>query len=125
MIAAVNPTTVNTAVLKAVQAKLLAQPERFNMDHWCGSVCCVAGHVLEASGISTDGLDEWAANDIIQLAAMALDVSAGTAIQLFYIDHWPDVLRERYMDAMDASAYNRAAVAGADAIDWFLGELVP
>lgn len=137
----VNSLVLNRPLLKRVQANILHNPAKFDMDAYCGTPQCVAGHLLEQTGMVASG--EWTPLGLVfkaglgmadasldwkaieTLAAIVMGASLDDATRLFHTVEWPPALQARYALAVEQGNRNHAAVAGADAIDWWLRELEP
>lgn len=121
-------------LLKRAVAAILARPKTFDMRDWlqhdptvkprtkaeepyCGTVACLAGHIVLAAHGTKAHTVEWVASSAINL--LTDDGAAQTAIyeRLFYIYGWP----AKYADAYEASRSHigRARVL-AKRVDHFL-----
>lgn len=63
------------AAMDRAVARIEAQPERFAMRSWCGTACCIAGHLMEDVGV-----DAGEAGDAFDPCTWAADVFGFPAI---------------------------------------------
>ena len=132
---------MNKTLLLKVKAAILAKPERFDMDNWCGTSHCIAGHAAVIAGwlkpnaayeflrrswtpsanAKADDCDpDVVASDGSHSAepfARLLRLDEDQAERLFYSEEWPTPFAEAYKNATGPGA--RAGIA-ADRIDHFI-----
>ncbi len=114
---------MNVELLRRVQAHILEEPRRLNMDHWirtgqtgpdspaCGTTACIAGWALELDGKDPSLL--FADVD----AAKTLGITPMQGERLFFVGSWPSSFVTRYDDA---SHDNVRAVVASERIDHFI-----
>lgn len=119
-------------LLRRVKRHIIKHSRQFDMSEGaqkvrgCGTVCCIAGHVV-LSAIGDFDPDDFSAggNDspivpyprIQGMAAMKLGLSASQAERLFHKMNWPDEYRNKYSAAKTKK--EKAAVA-ARYIEFFI-----
>jgi hypothetical protein len=93
---------MNTELLLIVKKKILAHPDKFNMNEWCGTSKCIAGWAVSLSGKkmrrSNGTGEEYLPNK--KKAASLLGITLDQADRLFFICNWPDAFF--YMDGEEA-----------------------
>ena len=101
---------MNKEPLLRVREEILAHPELLDMREWCGTPCCIAGHLAKESNHP---------GYTFALATEILGLDEGEAYNLFISSFWPKPLLTRHINAENPA--ERAQVA-AEAIDWFISE---
>ena len=123
---------MNVKLLKKVKDEILKDPSSFDMSHWCGTPCYIAGHLFNLAGEQAPLTESFVA-----AGARLLGIDSWCADDLFYVHGWPIDLQKRYNDAnarflveSDGTSEWRAAQlemakAAADRIDRFIIECQP
>lgn len=106
---AVESLIAGTELLLKVKAKILAEPEEFDMGYFCGTQCCIAGHALILAGLPC--------RDVEREAARVLELRKPKAGRLFHIEQWPFKFRLGYAGAHTHPSRSEIA---ADRIDRFI-----
>ncbi len=106
---------MNVELMLKVKERVLAEPGRVDMQTWakrvgfafswqgygqyadCGTVCCVAGHALESSGLDVFHELEFSDEDIDVIASQLLDIHQTEGMMLFHF-HADDSETSPYLD---------------------------
>lgn len=119
---------MNIPLLRAIQARILAEPDAFRMDTWsCGTAHCIAGWALtlnglkianpgEVSGRQTvmGGLSPLAvAATLLELTSWASGLPSGSS-ELFFVEEWPRTFREAFETSTSRREKARIAAARID-----------
>lgn len=82
---------MNVTLAKEVKARILAEPKLVNMRNFCttiagicGTVGCIAGHAILATGITLKTIKLLELDDMESLGASLLQISKKEAQKLFY-----------------------------------------
>lgn len=100
---------MNTELLLKVKAKILAEPEHFDMGRFFGTECCIAGHALILAGLACCNVEQ-ESKRVLELRNTQVD-------RLFYIEDWPVKFRLGYVGA---DTDPRRSQIAADRIDHFI-----
>lgn len=124
---------LNVPLLREIQRIIRLEPKKVNMNNWklrghslkgtslqvppCGTVCCIAGWVVELTPRVIEGFFE----GVIETQALEILGIANPAwkeCELFYPAAWPDNLYERlYRTQLQTPAYVEVV---CEAIDRFI-----
>jgi hypothetical protein len=133
---------MNIQKLLTVKAHILFRPRQFSMAWWvipngfCRTTCCIAGRVAILEGYDPIQLryltnqrlrdipfqsppEEYIHTPVVEIAMRSLEISAGQAVELFFVSRWPKDLCERMRKENDPS--EQAGIA-AEAIDRFIAK---
>lgn len=95
--------TVNVENISRVQEAILAAPEKFNMNHWCGTAMCIGGWCNFLEGKGTVGAD----GDMIdehERAAAFLGMDFLEASDLFFpnvLVGWDEITPRQAVDHLE------------------------
>ena len=95
---------MNIELLNKVKAAILEHPDKFHMGSWCGTACCIAGHVVQIADpecmriVMERRLPGYWISD---RAAELLELSNDEASRLFFVATWPEEDQEAADDADD------------------------
>lgn len=135
---------MNIRLLRKIQARILAEPKRFDMDSWivpkdeqtrpsCGTACCIGGWAAVENGwkskqykdedgdwanlfISPNGTTSRYDSVIASAAQKLLDITDEQASRLFYTCSWP----EPYKSGADNGTPEYRAANGVARIKHFI-----
>jgi hypothetical protein len=137
-------------ILREVQKKITEEPRRLSMGDWgfalpkstaaanihlppCGTVACIAGHVVLSTPIGRTWLTECGISvnekgEVLtfdrhfpggaqEVAAWILGLTDHQSSELFYNDYWPDDFMVRYAEAVRAGDQKLVAKVACERID--------
>ena len=99
---------MNKALLKAVAERIIARPENYNQNQFCGTVCCIAGHVALMTGIDIDPYKDYFSSlrKIQQLLELTNKQWGDLCLFAFY---WPKEFADKWENTVEPAG--RAQVA--------------
>lgn len=124
-------TNLNVPLLHRIQAHILEEPKRLDMENWftkeadkhympymvpaCNTVGCIAGWATQLSGFSSFSLD---ASKVI----LGFDKDGDLNRELFYVGEWDFRFSEKYRDAENPEERAKVTV---EYIDFFISKYGP
>ena len=126
-------TAEGVRLLREVQKRIVAEPERFNMGTWCsetacGTVACIAGHIGLMLGYAPRVLRRFSDSeraDAKVIATGAIGIDDEIASELFYDSQWPEDLLQRLDEAEAENDPVCYASVACERIDRFIAEHAP
>ena len=119
---------MNVKLLKKIQKAILAEPLRFNMDHWidtdnrqapCGTTACIGGFAIILSDLKGKiTAPKWTSAaeshehmwGVMRYASQILEIDDAAAMRLFGEEDWPITFRNSYQSTQSPHARARIAV---------------
>ena len=118
-------TTTLRRLMRMTRDRILDNPSQYDQGEYCGTVCCIAGHMdILMFGRKAHSASRNNAFEIVRRVCDAMGIDRRSEPDLFNGDFFGTPFNFAIVDAWRAPHGRRIASAkvGAAAIDWFLRE---
>lgn len=110
------PKLTPREILEEVKRRITAKPESYDQGDWCGTTCCIAGHIVAVCNLKKVGRYDtpYVAAELIQ--------DPNIEEPWIFECPFPGNLGRSYAAAYPSKDYPRMAAVGCKAIDRYMKE---